>query len=102
MAYEGSGNTSEMWGSTCPGCGSPTGGIDRAVHTRLVDAAESRGVALQNAVVARLSRDLNEREAELARAKRRIKLLALLCHASAVMVRIERWWHRVFSRRLKP
>ena len=87
---------------TTGGRDAPVGGVDRAVHQRLVEAAEGRGVAMQNAVVERLSRDLDARTAELKTAKRHLGLLRLALRMSRVARLVEKVWRRLFVRRLKP
>jgi hypothetical protein len=95
VSFEQRGNVGEVWGACCPNCGTPTGGVDRAAHARLVDAAEQRGMNASGAVVDALSLKVDFQAAELATLR-----LALRAWY------IGRWWERLLARltlrRMKP
>jgi hypothetical protein len=100
--YEARGNAHELWGVSCPHCGGTTSGIPRETHERLVQAAETRGSAVNDAVITKLSYEIDGLESQLAQANRRIAALSLAARASLILMALERLWRRMFTRRLKP
>ena len=100
--YEGRHNTAELWGASCPHCGGTTSGVPRDAHERLVASAETRGSATYEAVVEKLSSELEARDVQLALMQRRMVALSLLWRASVILVALERFWRTMFTRRPKP